>query len=407
MTLTKRIQHAWNAFKARDGDYKKTYNNGAGYSYRPDRHYFHCCSERSIITAIYNRIAIDTSEIKICHCMVGDSGQYQYEVHDNLDECLTTSANTDQTGKELIRNAVLNMLDDGYAAIIPIDAPENPEKSGVYDVQTLRVGEILEWYADSLRVRVYNKSSARMEEIIVPKSTTAVLENPFYSVMNDGNSILKRLIHKLDLIDIVDENNTDNKLNMLIQLPYAVGNNVKHRQAEERRKELEEQLEDSKYGIGYIGSTEKVIQLSRSIEANYQSQVEYLTKMLYGQLGLSEAIMNGTATEQEWVMYYTRTIEPIAATIADEMKRKFLTKTARTQGHSIKYFRNPFKMMTASGFASIGETLTQNAIVSPNEMRSIIGFKPSQDASADELVNRNINVKEPSNGGEKENADES
>lgn len=403
MTLSKRIQHAWNAFKARDADY---YRRGIGWAYRPDRRCLNCCNEKSIVAAIYNRIATDVSVTKICHCMVGDEGQYQYEIHDSLDECLTTSANVDQTGKDLIRNAVLNMLDDGYTAIVPIDAPANPEKAGVYDVQTLRVGEILEWYADDVRVRVYNKDDARMEEIVVPKSTTAVIENPFYSVMNENNSVLRRLISKLNLIDIVDDDASNNKLNLIIQLPYVIKSQARREQAELRRKQLEEQLEESKYGVAYTDGTEKVIQLNRSIETNYQSQVEYLTKMLYGQLGLSEEIMNGTATEEQWIMYYTRTVEPILMAITDEMKRKFLTKTARTQGHSIKYFRNPFKMMTASGFASIGETLTQNAILSPNEMRSVIGFKPSTDTTADELVNRNINIKSPSaNGGEQENTE--
>lgn len=393
MKFTTRIAHAWNAFRQRDGNYRNLYDYGLGYSYRPDRHYFSCCNERSIIAAIYNRIATDVSAVKICHCIVDDTGQYEAEVHDNLDECLTTSANIDQTGRELVQNAVLNMLDDGYTAIVPIEAPADPERNGMYNITVLRVGEILEWYADDVRVKVYNKSDARMEEIVVPKATTAIIENPFYSVMNDDNSVLRRLINKLNLVDSIDNDTQNNKLNLLIKLPYAIKSSLKKQQAEQRRRELEEQLEDSHFGVGYIDGTEEVVQLNRSIGSNYQTEVEYLTKMLYGQLGLSEEIMNGTATEQQWLMYYNRTLEPILMAITGEMKRKFLTKTARTQGHSIKYFKNPFKLLTASGYATIGEALTQNAILSPNEMRAIMGFKPSDDSTADELVNRNINTK--------------
>lgn len=393
MKFTTRIAHAWNAFRQRDGDYRNRYDRGIGYSYRPDHHFFNCCNERSIIAAIYSRIATDVSVTKVCHCMVSDTGQYLSEVHDGLDECLTTSANTDQTGRELIQNAVLNMLDDGYTAIIPIEAPADPEKKGMYDISVLRVGEILEWYPDDVRVRVYNKNHGILEEIVVPKSTTAIIENPFYSVMNDDNSVLRRLISKLNLIDSLDNDVGSNKLNLIIQLPYVIKSQARKQQAELRRKELEEQLESSQYGVAYTDGTEKVIQLNRSIENNYQTEVEYLTKTLYGQLGLSEEIMNGTATEGQWLMYYTRTIEPILMAITGEMKRKFLTKTARTQGHSIKYFRNPFKMMTASSFAATAEILTQNAILSPNEERAIMGFKPSDDPTADELVNRNINTK--------------
>lgn len=392
MKISKRLSHAWNAFKARDAD-RHYYDYGFGSSYRPDKTHFSCCTERSIIAAIYSRIAVDVSDVKICHCRVNGNGNYIEEIHDDLDERLTTAANIDQTGKELIRNAVLNMLDDGYTAIVPVDATEDPEQNGVYDVKELRVGEVVEWFPLNVRVRVYNQNSGRQEEIIVPKSTTAIIENPFYSVMNDNNSVLNRLMRKLNLIDSLDDEASNNKLNLIIQLPYVIKNEAKREQAEIRRKQLEEQLESSKYGVAYTDGTEKVVQLNRAITGDYQSEIEYLTKTLYGQLGLSEEIMSGTATEQQWVMYYQRTVEPILLSITEEMKRKFLSQTARTQGHSIKYFRNPFKMLTASGYASLGDTLTKDAILSPNEMRAIIGFKPSDDPSADELVNRNINTK--------------
>ena len=384
-----RLKHAWNVFLNKDPtivyrDY------GPGYSYRPDRAQLSRGNERSIITAVFNRIATDVAAVKINHVRLDDNDRYIETIDSDMNECLTVSANVDQTGRAFIQDVVLSMLDEGCVAIIPVDTTFNPEKTGSYDIQSMRTGKILEWHPDSIRVRVYNEKTGQKEDIFVPKKMTAIIENPFYSVMNEPNSTMQRLIRKLNLLDVIDEQSGSGKLNMIIQLPYVIKTEARRLQAENRRKDLEDQLANSKYGIAYTDGTEKVTQINRAVENNLMSQIEYLTSMLYSQLGISQALLDGTADEKEMLNYNNRIIEPILAAITDEIKRKFLTKTARTQRQTIMFFKDPFRLIPVNSVAEIADKFTRNEIMTSNEVRQIVGMKPSDNPRADELRNSNI-----------------
>ncbi|MCD8159445.1 MAG: phage portal protein [Clostridiales bacterium] len=386
ITFGSRLKHAWNAFFNKD----PTYNMGMGYTYRPDRPRFTRGNEKTIVTAVYNRIAIDAAAINIQHIKLDENGRFLSAVNSELNNCLTLEANTDQTGRAFIQDAVMSMLDEGCVALIPIDTKINPMSSSSYKILTMRTGKILEWYPENIKVRVYNERTGLQEDIIVPKKIAAVIENPLYAVMNEPNSTLQRLIRKLSLLDIVDETTSSGKLNLIIQLPYVIKSKARKQQAEQRRKDIEEQLAGSKYGIAYADGTEKIIQLNRSLENNLLTQIEYLTNLLYSQLGLTQAVMDGTAGETEMLNYYNRTIDPIMSALVEEMKRKFLTKTARSQNQSIAYFREPFKLVPVNQMAEIADKFTRNEIISSNEIRQVIGMKPSEDPKADELRNSNI-----------------
>lgn len=390
-SLMDRLSHAWNAFTNPEQSRPSSFYETSS-SYRPDRVRLTRGNERSIINAIYNRLALDCSSISIQHAKVDDNNHYLEILADSkLNNCLTLSANVDQTGRAFLQDVVMSLLDEGCVAIVPTKTSIDP-KSGSYDILELRVGEIIEWMPKHVKVRLYNEDTGNKQEIIIPKSLAAIVENPFYSVMNEKNSVLQRLLRKLNLLDVVDEQSGSGKLDMIIQLPYALRGEAKKAQAEERRKEVEMQLANSKYGIAYIDSTEHITQLNRSLENNLMTQIEYLTRMLYSQLGITEEILNGTASEEVMKNYYARTIEPIISAIIDEMKRKFLTKTARSQKQSIVFFRDPFKLVPASTLADIADKFTRNEIMSSNEIRQIVGMKPVDDPKANELRNSNINA---------------
>lgn len=389
MALSDRLQHAWNAFLNRNP--QQYYGNGAYSYYRPDRMRPRLGNERSIVNAVYNRIALDVAYIDIFHARLDEDGRYTEQIQSSLNECLTLSANIDQTGKAFLQDVVMSMMDEGCVAIVPVDTTINPQQSNSYDIQTMRTGRIKAWYPEHVTVELYNDKTGRREEVTLPKKMVAIIENPLYAVMNEPNSTLQRLIYKLNLLDVVDEQSGSGKLDLIIQLPYVIKTPARKEQAEQRRKDIEMQLAGSKYGIAYTDGTEKITQLNRPVENNLLKQVEYLTGMLYGQLGLTPEILNGSADEKTMLNYYNRTIEPIVSAICDEMKRKFLTKTARTQGQSIVYFRNPFKLVPVSELAEISDKLTRNEIASSNEIRQIIGWKPSDEPGADELRNKNLN----------------
>ena len=389
MSFLEQLQHGWNAFLGRDGPYYDYRNYGEAYYTRPDRVRFSRGNERSIINAVYNRIAMDAATINIRHVRTDEEDRYKEEIKDGLNTCLSLSANKDQTGRAFIQDVVMSMLDEGCIAIVPIDTTMNIEK-GAFDIESMRVAKIVQWYPDYVRVRAYNDRKGHDEEITLPKASVAIIENPFYSVMNEPSSTAQRLIRKLNLLDTIDEQNSSGKLDMIIQLPYIIKTPARRQQAERRRKDIELQLSSSKYGIAYADGTEKITQLNRSIDNNMISQVEFFTNMLYSQLGITQAIMDGTADEKVMQNYYTRTIEPIVAAITDEMKRKFLTKTARTQGQSIMFFRDPFKLMPIADFAELADKLTRNCIATSNEIRQAIGMKPMDDPQADQLINNNL-----------------
>ena len=384
-----RLQHAWNAFFGRDAPTYQDY--GQAYTYRPDRRILRRSSDRSIATAIFNRIVMDVASVMIKHVRVDQNDRYIEEIDSALNNCLTLDANLDQTGRALIQDAVFSMFDEGCVAIVPVDTTLDPYRTGGYDIQTMRVGKIVGWYPEHIRVEVYNQKTGKREEIVLPKKICAIIENPLYAVINEPNSTMQRLIRKLNLMDAVDEQSSAGKLDMIIQLPYVIKTEQRRSQADKRRKDIEQQLSNSKYGIAYIDGTEKVTQLNRSLENNLLNQIEFLTKQLYNQTGLTEDVFNGTANEQAMLNYNNRTIEPILAALCDEMTRKFLTKTARTQGQAIKYFSEPFKLVPVDKIADIADKFTRNEILSPNEIRGIVGFKPVDDEQADELRNRNIN----------------
>lgn len=390
--FTERLAHAWNAFlNGEQSEYHPLNSVGASYSYRPDRPRLTRGNERSIITAIYNRIAMDVAAINIKHVRLDQNGRYVETINSGLNYIFSTEANIDQTGRELIQDIVLSMFDEGVVALVPTDTTLNPKVTGSYDILTMRTGKIIEWYPEHVRVKLYNQKTGRREDVTLPKSMVAIIQNPFYSIMNEPNSTLQRLIRKLNLLDAIDEQSGAGKLDLIIQLPYTIKTEARRKQAEDRRKDIEMQLAGTKYGIAYTDATEHVTQLNRSLDNNLMKQIEYLTSMLYGQLGLTDAIFNGSADEQAMLNYYNSTIEPILSAITNEMVRKFLTRTARSQHQSVMFFRDPFKLVPVNQIADMADKFTRNEILSSNEFRAIIGFKPVDDARADELRNKNLN----------------
>lgn len=383
-----RLVHAWNAFFSKN-DYQIPPGYVVSYSYRPDRPRFTRGNERTTVTAVYNRIALDVSAIDFQHVRLDENGRFLEEIGDGLNSCLTLEANVDQTSRAFIQDVVISMFDEGVVAIVPIETDRDPD-TGSFDIFSMRTGKIIEWYPRHVKIRVYNDRTGKQEEIIMAKSSVAIIENPLYAVINETNSTMQRLIRKLALLDVVDEQNSSGKLDLIIQLPYVIKTQGRQEQAERRRKQIEDQLTGSKYGIAYTDGTEKIVQLNRSLDNNLSKQIEYLTNLLYSQLGITQEIMNGSANEETMLNYYDRTVEPIAAAIADEFKRKFLTKTARTQRQSVAFFRDPFKLVPVSQLAEIADKFTRNEIMTSNEIRQIIGMKPSDDPSADELRNKNL-----------------
>lgn len=390
MALTDRLQHAWNAFRNIDRDYQYQ-EYGVSSSYRPDRIRPTRGNERTITTSVYNRIALDTAAIDIFHARLDDDGRYKENITSGINECLSLRANIDQTSKAFLQDVVMSMMDEGAVAIVPVDTTIDPTVSGSYDINTMRVGQIIEWRPQHVKVRVYNDKTGLKEEIIMPKKSVAIIENPLYAVINEPNSTMQRLIRKLNLLDVIDEQSGSGKLDLIIQLPYVIKSEARRTQAENRRQDIENQLSGSKYGIAYTDGTEKITQLNRPVENNLMKQIEYLTNMLYSQLGITQSILDGTADERTMLNYYNRTIEPIISAIVDELKYKFLTSTARTQNQTIVYFRNPFKLVPINDLAEISDKFTRNEIASSNEIRQIIGWKPSSDPNADELRNKNLN----------------
>ena len=391
MGIRDRLQHAWNAFVYNDNTYVDPQNLGGLSTYKPDRVHFSRGVERSIVTSVYNRLALDVSSIAIKHVRLDENGRFKEEVDSGLQNCLNVEANIDQTGRAFLQDVVMSMLDEGCVAIVPVDTTIDPAKSGSYEINTMRTGKILEWYPAHVRVRVYNDRKGIHEEVVLPKSAVAIIENPLYAVINEPNSTMQRLIRKLNLLDVVDEQTSSGKLDLIIQLPYVIKTDARRKQAEERRKDIEMQLSGSKYGIAYTDGTERITQLNRPAENNLMKQVEYLTSMLYSQLGLTQSIMDGSADDKTMLNYYNRTVEPILAAITDEIKRKFLTKTARSQKQTIMYFRDPFKLTPVLDLAEIADKFTRNEIMTSNEIRQIVGMKPADDPSADELRNKNLN----------------
>ena len=389
--FTSRLKHAWSAFTNNKDPTTNPNWMGNGSYLRPDRVRLTRGNERSIITAIENRVALDVASIAIQHVRLDQNGRYSETVYDGLNECLTVGANLDQTARAFFHDACLSMFDEGCVALVPTSATQNPTIFTAFDVGALRTGKIVQWYPQHVRVEIYNEQTGRREAVTVPKRCTAIIENPFYAVMNESNSVFQRLIRKLNLLDAVDEQTSSGKLDLIIQLPYTIKTEARRQQAEQRRKDIEMQLSGSKYGIAYTDGTEHITQLNRAVENNLMTQIEYLTSMLYSQLGLTTSIIDGTADEKTMLNYYTRTVEPILSAFTDEMSRKFLTKNARSRGESILFFRDQFSLVPAGQLATIAQTLVGNEIATPNEIRSLIGWKPADDAKADELGNRYTN----------------
>ena len=389
-----RLRHAWNAF-AGGTNYRDVTSGASNFGPRPDRRRYSFGNERSIISSIYTRLGIDVAGIDIRHVRIDENDRYVDTIDSGLNNCLSTEANLDQGARQFRQDIVMTLCDKGVAALVPIDTTIDPSVSSAYDIQTMRVGEIVTWHPRHVRVSVYNEAKGYREQITLEKKFVAVVENPFYAVMNEPNSTLKRLIHKLNLLDAVDEQSSSGKLDMIIQLPYVIKSEARQAQAEKRRKDLEFQLKGSQYGIGYIDGTEKVTQLNRPAENNLLAQVEYLTQMLYTELGLTKEIMDGTADEQTMLNYFNRTIEPFLDAIVEAMKRTFLTKTARSQLQSIMYFRDPFKLVPIGQIADIADKFTRNEIASANDMRQVIGWRPSKDPKADQLINSNMPQPQP------------
>jgi hypothetical protein len=387
-----RLKHAWNAFTNQKEDiFAGPFSSGgASYGVRPDRIRLRISNERSYISSIYTRISIDIASIVTKHVRLDDEDRYLEDIDSSLNDCLTLESNTDQTARALKQDIVLTLFDKGVAAIVPVDTTLDPNLTGAYDVSTLRVGEIVTWFPQKVRVSVYNEQTGRREEVTLDKSFVAIVENPLYNVMNEPNSTLQRLIRKLNLMDSVDEQSSSGKLDLIIQLPYVIKSEARRQQADQRRKDIEFQLKGSQYGIAYTDGTEKVTQLNRPAENNLLAQIEYLSAMLYGQLGITEEVMNGTADEKTMINYYNRTVEPVLSAIVDSMKRTFLTKTARSQNQSIMFFRDPFKLVPLADLAEIADKFTRNEILTSNEFRQVIGFKPSKDPKADSLRNSNM-----------------
>lgn len=387
INIGSRLKHAYNAFMNRDPTYTPT---GSSYSIRPDRPRLSRGNERSIVTSVFNRIALDVASIDIKHCRLDENGRYVEDIDSGLNNCLDLEANLDQTGRAFIQDVVMSMLDEGCVAIVPVDTTLNPKITNSYDILSMRTGKILDWYPAHVRVRLYNDQTGDKEDILLPKSQVAIIENPLYAVINEHNSTMQRLIRKLSLLDVTDEQTASGKLDLIIQLPYVVKTDARREQANRRRKEIEEQLTGSKYGIAYTDGTEKVTQLNRSLENNLLKQIEYLTEMMYSQLGITQEVLNGTADEKTMLNYNNRTVEPIVSAIVDEMKRKFLTKTARSQRQTITFFRDQFRLVPVNDIAEIADKFTRNEIMTSNEIRQIVGMKPSDDPKADELINSNI-----------------
>lgn len=386
-----RLKHAWNAFRNRD---PTTYNYDESYHYRPDRPRLTRGNERSIVTSIFNRIALDVSNVEIKHCRLDKNGRFIEEIDSGLNNCLNLEANLDQTGQAFIQDVVISMFDEGCIAVVPTETSLDPKVTKSYDIFSMRTGKIVEWYPDKVKVRLYNDRTGKKEDLVFPKFMVGIIENPLYAVINEPNSTMQRLVRKLALLDVTDEQTASGKLDLIIQLPYVIKTKARRDQAEDRRKEIEEQLANSKYGIAYTDGTERITQLNRSVENNLMKQVEYLTSMLFSQLGITQSILDGTADEKTMLNYMNRTVEPIVSAITNELKRKFLTKTARSQLQSISYFRDPFKLVPVNDIAEIADKFTRNEILTSNEIRQIIGMRPSSDPKADMLINSNINQSE-------------
>jgi hypothetical protein len=390
MSFGSRLRHAWNAFA---GNEQINYRDlGMSYSYRADRPRMSRGNERSIVTSVYNRIALDVAALSIQHVRLDENGRFLSVIEDGLNNCLTLEANIDQTSRSFLQDVVISMFDEGSVAIVPVETTTNPTVSGSYDITSMRVGQILDWYPKYVRIRVYNDKTGRKEDVTIPKNAVAIVENPLYAVINEPNSTMQRLIRKLNLLDVIDEQSGAGKLDLIIQLPYVIKTDARRQQAEKRRKDIENQLSGSKYGIAYTDGTERITQLNRSVNNNLMTQIEYLTSMLYSQLGITQSILDGTADEKTMLNYNNRTIEPIISTIVDEMKRKFLTKTARSQRQSISFFRDPFKLVPVDQMAEIADKFTRNEIMTSNEIRQVVGMKPSNDPKADELRNKNLSA---------------
>lgn len=389
LSFTTRLQHAWDVFRNREPTYNYT-DIGASYSYRPDRTRLTKGNERSIVTSIFNRIALDVATIQIRHCKVDENGRFSSNIDSSLNRCLDLEANIDQTGRAFLQDVVMSMLDEGVVAMVPVDTSIDPRKSDTFDVLSLRTGKIIEWSKEYVKVRLYNDREGIHEDIQLPKKMVGIVENPLYAVINEHNSTMQRLIRKLSLLDAVDETTRSGKLDMIIQLPYVIKSDARRKEADKRRRDIEEQLKGP-YGIAYVDGTEKIIQLNRPIENNLMKQIEYLTNMLYTQLGVTEEILNGTANEQTMLNYNSRTIEPIVSAIVDEMKRKFISDDARNDNETIMFFSDPFKLVPVSEVAEIADKFTRNEILTSNEIRQIIHIKPADDPKADKLINSNLN----------------
>ena len=392
MSFGQRIRHAWNAFTGRDQEILQTRDLGPSYMIRQDRIPFRKGTEHSIVASIYTKIAMDVASIKIQHARLDEADRYAGTVDSGLNYCLTTEANIDQTSRAFMQDLVETLCDKGVVAVVPVDTTVNPRLSGSYDIKTMRVAQILQWYPEHVRLQLYNQNSGNKEEIVLPKKIVAIIQNPLYNVMNEPNGTLQRLIRKLNLLDVIDEQTSSGKLDLIIHLPYMTKTPMRKQEAENRRKELEHQLANSKYGVAYTDATEKITQLNRPVENNLMNQIEYLTSMLYSQLGMTKEVFEGTADEKVMLNYFSRTIEPFASAIADEFNRKFLTKTARSQNQKIVFFRDLFKLAPVESIVSLGSQFAMNEIMTPNEVRQLIGFKPALDPGADELRNRNINA---------------
>lgn len=401
------IKHAWGLFTNTNNKNPTVKPEGSSYTISPTRPRFTRGNERTIVTSVYNRIAIDASTIDVMHVRLDDEGRFKEPIKSNLNNCLTVEANIDQTSRAFMLDIVISLLDEGCVAVVPVKTTLNPNNTESYDIEELRTGRIMEWFPKHVLVRLYNDETGMYQDVTLPKSQVAIIENPLYTIMNEPNSTMQRLIHKLSLLDIIDEESSSGKMDLIIQLPYIIKNDTKRSQAEERRKQIEDQLRGSRYGVAYIDGTEKVTQLNRSVENNILKQVEYLTNLLYSQLGLTQTIMDGTADENAMNNYYNRTVEPVVSAIVDEFHRKFLTKTARTQGQAIMFFRDPFKLMSVTAIADTADKFTRNELLSSNEFRQIIGRKPSTDPKADMLLNKNIShAPEEINGYDKNNQNE-
>lgn len=392
-TFVSRLKHGWNAFRNREPTVNYA-DTGIGYSYRPDRPRLTRGNERSIITSVFNRIALDVASLDIQHCRLDKNGRFVETIDSKLNNCLTLSTNIDQTARAFIQDLVISMFDDGSVAIVPVDTTFDPNITGGYEIETMRAGKVIEWYPEHVKVLVYNEKRGKKEELTLPKSYVGIVENPLFSVVNEPNSTVQRLMRKLNLLDVTDEQTASGKLDLIIQLPYTIKTDLKREQANKRRKEIEDQLVGSKYGIAYADGTERITQLNRPIENQLLTHIEFLKDTMYSQLGITQSIMDGTADDKTMLNYYNRTIEPIVSAIVDEMTRKFLTKTARSQKQTITFFRDPFKLVPINDIAEIADKFTRNEILTSNEIRQIIGMKPADDPKADQLVNSNISQPE-------------